>query len=200
MKTQEAFKPHVLTVLALTCIAFTPLSFIINFICGVSITISTMLQLWAGILIFALCFLISLIKMIIKKINYKKSAINYFSYLYTAIYFVLNIFVMAVDNTNIWNLFSLLILVPYSAIIAILMQYLRLNSFLLREIIYYALSVTSFLLLTSVIGDYNQGYMTMILFGTFTVVFSIGAFIYYLVKRSIEQAENDDKAYKPMFD
>ena len=200
MKTNEAFKPHILTVLATACITFTPFSFIINFICGVSITVNTLLQLWAGILIFALCFIFALVRMLVKKVNYKKSGTNYFSYFYTAIYFIINIFVLAVEGTNLWNLFSLLLLVPYSAIMASLMRFMKINSFLLREIIYYAVSITAFLLLTSVIGDYNQGYTTMILFGTFTLVFTIGAFIYFLIKRSIAQAENEDKAYKPMFD
>ena len=200
MKTKEEFKPHILTVLALACIIFTPFSFIINFICGVSITASTLLQLWAGILIFSLCFIFALIMMLVKKVNYKKSAINYCSYLYTSIYFIINIFVMAVEGTSLWNLYSLLLLVPYSVIMAILMQKLKLNSYLLRALIYYTLSVTSFLILTSAIGNYNQGYTTIILFASFTLAFVLCAFVYFFIKRSMAQAENDDKVYKPMFD
>ena len=200
MKTKEEFKPTFLSILVLTCAIYSPFSFIINFICGVAITVNTMLQLWASLLIFAVIFIIALTVTFTKKINYKKSVLNLFGCAYAAISFVLNVFVMFVEGTHVWSLYSLLLVCAYSVIFALLYVYLKLKSFLLTALVYYAVSIISFLILTAAIAGCSEGNQIMLAFGIFSAFYALISVVCFFVKRSIEQIANDEKAYKPMFD
>lgn len=200
MIPKEEFKPTFLSILVLSCVVFAPISFLINFICGISITPTTLLQLWASLLIFVIAFFIALIITFSKKVNYKKRLINYFAITYTPICFVLNIFVMFVEGTKVWSVYSLYLVVGYSIIIAALRTYGRFNNYLLSTLIYYAVSIIAFIILTVAIAEYSEGYQIMISLGIFSVCYTAASISYFFVKRSIAQAENEEKAYKPMFD
>ncbi len=200
MKVKEEFKPTPLSILIFACVIFAPFSFLINFICGISITPTTLLQLWASILIFAIMFLISLIVTFVKKINYRKRAINYFACAYTSISFVLNTFAAIVEGTSVWSIYSLLLVAGYSILISVLFTFIKIKNYLLSTFVYYILSITAFLILTIVIAECNEGYQIMLSFGIFSVSFAISSVIYFYVKRSIAQIENEEKTYKPLFD
>ena len=200
MKNKEEFKPTLLSILVLTCAIYSPFSFLINFICGVAITANTMLHLWASLLIFAVIFIVALIIAFTKKVNNKKSVLNLFGCAYAAISFVLNLFVMFVEGTRVWSLYSLLLVCAYSAIFALLYAYLKLKSFLLTTLVYYAVSIISFLILTAAIAGYSDGNQIMLAFGIFSAFYALISISCFCVKRSFAQIENEEKAYKPMFD
>jgi len=71
---------------------------------------------------------------------------------------------------------------------------------LLSTLIYYAVSIIAFIILTVSIAEYSEGYQIMISLGIFSVCYTAASISYFFVKRSIAQAENEEKAYKPMFD
>lgn len=200
MKEKIEFKPTLLSILILACAIFAPISFLINFICGITVTPATALHLWASILIFAISFVISLTVTFAKKINYKKHLFNYFACAYTAIYFVLNTFAAIVSGTMVCSLYSMLLNLAYSAVVAVLFTYVKIKNYLLSTLIYYLLSIIAFLILTVVIADCNEGYQIMLSFGIFSLSYAVISIIYFYVKRSIAEIENEEKAYKPMFD
>ena len=107
---------------------------------------------------------------------------------------------MFVEGTRVWSLYSLLLVAGYSVIFAILCAHLKIKSFLMSAMIHYAVSIASFLILATAIAEYNEGYQIMLSFGIFTACFTVISAAIFLIKRSIIQSENEEKAYKPMFD
>ena len=200
MKTKEEFKPNFLSILTLSCIIFTPLSFLISVVYGLAFTPKNVLQLPGFAVIFPITFIIALIIVFLKEINYKKTPIGCFSCTYTALTFILSTFVMFVSGTTLWSLYSVLLITGYSLIVTLIRKFIKLKSYLLTTVIYYAASVISFLILIAPIGGYSTGNQVMLSLGIFTACYAVASMSYFLFKRSMQKCDNEDMDYKPMFD
>ena len=186
-------------IIKLSCLIYTPVSFFINLLCSL-LTNGHLLNLWANFLLFAISFLISLFCVFKKKY---KEASKFFIYqvtIYTVVSFIINSFVFVINDGGMWDIISITLILIYSTIIAFLMFFLKLKSYLISTLIYYAISLASFLLLTVVIADYDKSNSIMILFGSFTIAYIILSIIFFFVKRSFYKYENEEKEYKRQFD
>ena len=186
-------------IIKLSCLIYTPVSFLINLLCSL-LTNGHLLNLWANFLLFAISFLISLFFVFKKK--YKETS-KFFIYqvtIYTAVSFIINSFVFIINDGGMWDIVSITLILIYSTIIAFLMFFLKLKSYLISTLIYYAISLASFLLLTVVIANYDKSNSIMILFGSFTIAYIILSIIFFFIKRSFYKYENEEKEYKRQFD
>lgn len=199
MKEKEKINISFLNVLAVSCFFYAPFSFLINLICAVTLS-GSMLHLWANVLIFIICFFSALIFVFWKEFIIKNTAVCLFSYAYTVISVLINSFVMMIMDGSLWNLYSLLLVFIFSVIVAVLYRYVTVKSYFLSTLMYYAICLTAFLFLTTVIADYGKGNTIILLLGTFTVAYAISAVVLFIIKRSIAKAKNDERHYKRQFD
>lgn len=199
----NAKQPHnyaILNILALSCVFFAPITFFLNFICAISISTRSVLQLWACIFVFAVSFLISLIVYFLKGTKIKNKLYRNINCFYSIISIVFCTIAAIIQNPTITNIYVQLTIVAYAFVASAVISFLKVKSYLLQAIIHYIISVAPFLLITSVISDIVTGNGTMILLGSFTGVYLLITIAYFYFKRSFAQIDNEEKAYKPQFD
>ncbi len=190
-------------VLRLSCLYFAPIFFIINFICALISGNGVMLVPWASALIFALTFIVALIISIVKKPCERSAALSIITNcccFFAAISFIITLVVFIINDGSIWNLWGLLLVLSVSTVISLLMYFVKLKSFLVSAFMYYAVSVASFMVLITGVGKYTQGNIAIISFSIYSSVFVVSAIVYFFIKRSFEQIENEEKTYKRQFD
>lgn len=201
-KEKEKSSTIVFRILFLSCMIYAPICFIINLICTLSVARSFMLSPWAGALIFLICGITSIVVVLkgkFKKINTPLNVFKIASISFTILSFVIATVSLIIENGQMWNLYGLLDVFVFSLVIACIKSFVKLKSYLVNSLIYYAASITAFMLLTTVIANYNESNIAMLLFGGFTLAYIIIAIFYFFVRRSFASYDNEDKEYKPMF-
>ena len=201
MKPIENKTTNISSILILSCSIYAPLCALINFLCGVSLTATTLLKLWAIVVIFAFTFVIALVIAVTKKINYEN--LSWYAYcvcIYSILSAALTVYSSIFVGSYIWSLYSLFLVIAYSSIVSLLLSFVKIKSYLISTLMYYAISLAAFMVLTTVIASYNKGNLTMILFGSFSLFYTVCSILYYFVKRSFAQYDNEEKEYKPQFD
>ena len=199
MKQKEKKENIPIVILILTCVLYAPTSILINLFCALTLH-GKLLQAWANLIIFALILIVSMFIYFPFKIQAKNYIIKRTSIIYTIVSFIVNTVVFIIENGRIWTYNSLILILCYSLITALLMKYLKIKSYLVKTFIYYALSLASFLLLTIAIAGYKTGNLVMIFIGSFTIFYVISSITYFYVKRSFVSYENEEKVYKRQFD
>lgn len=207
MKEKTVFEPNIWNILTYACAIFAPLSFSVNVICGFSLFEHSLLKLWACALIFGLSFFIALAIVICKKTRIKNNVIKHSAVLYTILSFVLGLYHVMFEaihdfevKDTMWSVYSFILIFAYSILTSVMLSFIKIKYFLISTLIYYAVGLSSFLVLTTVIGEHGEGNGTMILFGTFTIIYAVSSAVYFFVKRAFAQFENEEKDYKPQFD
>ena len=199
MKQKEKKDNLPLSILILSCVLYAPTSIIINLICSLTLN-GMLLQAWANLIIFAIFFIVGLFLYFSFRISATNYIVNRSAVIYTTISFILNTLVFIIENGKIWTLYSIILILVYSIFTTLLMKYLKIKSYLIKTLIYYVLSLVSFLILTVGIAGYKTGNLVMIFLGSFTIFYVISSIIYFYVKRSFASYENEEKVYKRQFD
>ena len=107
---------------------------------------------------------------------------------------------MIIKDGRMWTHWSIILILAYSILVALLSHYIKVNNFLITSIIYYVVSISAFMTLTVLIADYREKNYSMILFGAFTVFFVFYSIVHFFIKRKFYRFENDEKEYKRQFD
>ena len=189
----------ILRILSLACLFYLPVTITINLLCSFSPK-GALLKVWANMILFFICFVIALIVNFKSKFEIKHIILKNIGYIYTIISFAVNLVVYIIEDGKLWKISTMLLIFSYSVVVAILLKYLKIKSYLVSTLIYYCVSLSSFMILTVGIAKYTTGNSTMLLFGIFTIVYVIVSIIYYFVKRSFLSFENEEKSYKRQFD
>lgn len=203
MKKVDNKSPDILTILILSCAIYSVISVLINLICSLSIKVTTMLQLWACVIIFAISFIFATIFAFKKKIRVELSHNIIYSMFcfYTVLSALLSAIALIIPaGTMLWCLYSMLLVIAYSLIISLMRAYLKVKNYLISALIYYGVSLITFMILTNLIAQFNEGNQTMIFFGSFSIAYLILAVLYFYIKRSFERIDNEEKSYKQQFD
>ena len=188
-----------LTILTLSCTIFTPSSIGINLISHFALK-GNLMHVWACLLVFIIIFIVSAFLVLKHSKQIQNKAIIFGSCMYTIISFSINLFVFIIMDGSLWKIESSILILIYSAIFAYFYYYLKIKSYLKKTIIYYALSLTSFLILTVAFAKYNSGNTVVLLLSIFSIVFIIIAVIIYYVKKAFQRFENEEKPYKRLLD
>ena len=114
--------------------------------------------------------------------------------------FKFRLFVFIILDGSLWKIYSIFLILVYSALVSLTYHYLKVKSFLIKVIIYYALSLSSFLILTAAIAKYNSGSTIVLTLSIFSAIFLACSVVIYFVKRSFYRYENEEKEYKHVFD
>ncbi len=199
MKQKEKTDNLPLNILILSCVLYAPTSILINLICSLTLN-EKLLQAWANLIIFAIALVIGLFLYFSFRVRAVNYIINRSAVIYTVISFILNTLVFIIENGKIWTLYSIVLILVYSIVTALFMKYIKIKSYLIKTLIYYVLSLASFLILTVGIAGYKSGNLVMIFFGSFTIFYVISSITYFYVKRSFASYENEEKVYKRQFD
>ena len=186
-----------LSIFTFACIVYAVSTFFLNIFLSLK---GVALEAWANLLIFALILIVYTIIVFLKNIVIKSFIPKSIAIIYTILSTALNVSLAIVAELNMWHWTTVILLAAYSLIITILLKYLRLNSYLLRSFIYYLISIFSFFLLTNVIGRYKAGNLNILLFGIFTHTYIVMSIVFFYVKRSFLQIENEEQDYKKQFD
>lgn len=199
MKEKVSSNKFILHILAIACVFYLPCTLFINLICHFVLN-GRLLQAWANLIVFFIVFIFALILNIKTKFLIKNGIIRNIGYIYSILSFSINLLVFILEDGKMWTILSMLLILLYSIIASILLQYLKIGNYLVRSLIYYVVSIVSFMILTVGIAKYTEGNSTMLLFGIFTIVYIIIAIVYFYIKRSFYSYENKEKAYKRQFD
>ena len=187
-----------LHILILTCFFYLPLNITINLLC--SLGQGKLLKIWANFILFAIAFIFAIFVGLKTKFTIKSDIIRNTCPIFVIISFVINLFVYIIEDGKIWTLNSIFVILVYSVAISTLLKCLRIKAYLLRTLIYYCVSLASFMILTVGIAKYTSGNSTMLLFGIFTISYAIVSIVYFFIKRAFSSFENEEKTYKRQFD
>ncbi len=187
---------------SLTSIFFTIFSLFLN--CFYAIFIPTDLPSIGFNLVFlGISILISLIICIInlkfkKNLYYRKLNLIYiFSFINTTVFLLVNL--STIFFKDIWNIFTILMIVALSLIVAIITIYLPIKNYLLKSIIYYVVIAIPYFIITVSFGNYGEGNKLIIVFFVYTIVYTIARIITFIMLKSIKTIENNKKEYSKMF-
>ena len=197
MKKTEKPINYPLSIFIFACVIYSIFNVIFSFLLTRR---NVVLEVWANLLIYTLIFIVSAIVVLSKKLVLKSFILKASTVIYTVLSVILNIVFAIISSISMWHWTTVVLLVVYSIAVSLLLAYLKLNSYLLRTLIYYVISIASFYLLTNVIGGYTAGNTTIMLFGIFTLTYIVGSVIYFYIKRSFFAIENEEQEYKKQFD
>ena len=203
MKKETPQPLKITDVLRRSCLYFAPIFFLINLICVLATGNSVMLVPWASALIFALTYVIALIVTSLKKPKHNKKfykIVTNTSCIFSSVSFLITLVVYLLNDGSIWNIWGLLLVLFTSALISVLIEFLTIKSFLIKALIFYAVSVSSFICLITAVGHYTQGNVALISFSIYSAVYVVSAIIFFVIKRLFEQFDNEEKEYKRQFD
>ena len=197
MKKSDKSINYPLSISIFACVLYAISTFVLNIFLSLN---SVVLEVWANLLIFCLLFIVSTIIVLTKKVSIKSFILKTTTILYTVLSFILNITFAITASLSMWHWTTIVLLAVYSVAISLMLVFLKINSYLIRTLIYYVVSYICFFILTNVIGGYTAGNLTIILFGIFALSYIAGSIIFFYIKRSFLQIENEEQEYKKQFD
>jgi hypothetical protein len=183
----------------LTSVIYTPITIFLNILCYFLLH-KQLLVAWANLLIFCVVAIGSAIALYGSHLYCKIKFVNRTATIYTIISFTVNAFVFIILDGSLWKLSTILLIFGYAALTSLLMEFLKIKSYLLRTLIYFVISLVFFLIMTILIANYTEGNTEMLLFLFFTIFYFFCSVIYYNIKRSAESLDNEEKTYKKQFD
>ena len=183
----------------LTSVIYTPVTIGINVLCYLLLH-RQLLVAWANLLIFCVIALGSAIALYGCHSYCKNKLINRIATIYTLISFPINAFVYIIMDGSLWKLSTIFLIFGYAVLTSVLIEFLKIKSYLIRTFIYYVISLVSFLTVTILIANYTEGTAEMLLFLFFTIFYFFCSIVFYYIRRSVENLDNEDKAYKRQFD
>ena len=186
----------------ITCILFTIFSLLFNVFYSI-ILWPLLPNIGVNLLTLLISFILASIILIFSQMLKKPIKITKFSFillapiLFTAIFVVFNI--STVFLKNVWNLYSILIILVLSFVISLIKFYVPIKSFLLKSIIYYILFAIPYFIITLAFGDYGKENQFLIVFAVYTVVYILSNIIVFLIKKHKQKSDNESKEYIKQF-
>ena len=185
-----------------TCILFTFFSLIFN------VFYSTILwpllpNIGVNLLTLLLAFIISSVIFVIRY-SLKKSPLisklNLFeitTIFYTTIFIIFNVLTFFIKD--VWNLYTILIILALSFALTIIKLYVNISNFLLKSLIYYLIISIPYFIIALVFAGYDKGNQIIIVFATYTIIYAIINISAYLLISAKLKRENESKKYTKQF-
>ena len=207
MKKEIYQPPKFLEILRIACLFFTPIFLFISVICALALGYSVMLLPWASAIIFCFIFLLAIIVAHSKKERSKSKVLSVISLTccyFTGISFAVSLFAYAIehiaDNVKLWNLGALLLALLTSAVLSLLLHFVKIKNYLLSSLFYYVVTVSAFFGLVAGVAEHTEGNIVMISFTVYTASYIFGAIVYFIIKQSFKKFDNEEKEYIRQFD
>ena len=200
-------KKLIINMLVFSCALFAPLTLLIDLFIGFFISKTGLLSLGATLVLLIVAFAVSAFTTILKEglgTSLSKLKMMWYSFaFYTCISVILKIVVSLVNlsgNAH-WGIdvFSILIIAVFSALISALICYLKLNSFFAKSFIYFITIGVFYYLITITIGGLDVGNNLILILGIYIGVFVLCALATLLIKRHNEIKKRESQKYKNQF-
>ncbi len=200
-------KGLILNMLTFACALFAPLTLLIDLFIGFFISKTGLLSLGATLVLLIVAFAISAFLIILKDGLVKpleKAKMMWYSFaFYTCISVILKIIVSLVNLSGDahWsiNVFSILIVAVFSALISALICYLKLNSFSIQTLIYFLAIGIFYYLITVTIGGLDVGNNLILILGIYIGAFAVCAISTLIIKRHKAIKQRESQKYKKQF-
>ncbi len=187
-----------------TCLYFLIASLFLNlltFFMFLSDGLHELLAVWANLIVFLVCFIVSAIVVCIKKKSNKlNSTIDYFSFAtfsYTIEFLGINIIGSFLGK--IWTIYTILLIFAFSFLISLLRYVMKFKNYFLHAIIYFFVLGIFYSLVVLTIAGYGSGNTIIIVVGIYSIVYIICALLYFFIKKHKEENENNKKQYQSQF-
>lgn len=202
-KTDSIEKKQIfVSISTLSCVIFTLFSLLFNIFYSI-ILWPLLPNIAVNLITLLISFILSSIIMIfsimikkpflIKKINF----VFFSCILFTSIFVIFNI--STVILKDVWNLYSILIILTLSFLISIVKFYVPIKSFIVKSIIYYIMISIPYFIITLAFGNYGAGNNFIIVFAIYTLIFLLCNIIIFTIKGIKKKAENENKQYTKQF-
>ena len=194
-----------------SCLYFMISSFILNFIAWIfsENNHNRMLTIWANLLVFLICIIISIY--ICYKKRKKLSKTNFFEnalckygiykscIIYVLTFFLLNITQYIIKVENFWNAYSILIIILFSIVASFLIIKVKFKSYLANSFINYFVIGIFYYIFYVIKANFNSGNAQLISIGIYTLLYIACAFTYYLIIAKKRCVKNSEENYKNLF-
>lgn len=194
-------------ILKSTCLSYMISSFIINFVTWLfsyNEQQSRMLEIWANIIIFAICLIICSI--VVYKRRKKEKSAKYIAHfasvtaiIYTLSTTVINIIQYIIKKENFWNGYTLLIILLFSMVASLLILKIKIRGYLIASIFNFFVIGIFYYIIFVVKAGYTKGNSLLISISIYLAIYIASAIIYYLITKSKRKKQNSEKAYKSLF-
>ena len=147
---------------------------------------------------FLLSAVITIIKYKLKKPLCKKLLPIYvISCFYSLIFIIVNVSTLLFKD--IWNIYTIYILLALSIVVSLILLYLPLKNYLVRSLIYYIVIAIPYFIITLVFGNYGDDNSEIIVFFVYTIAYTVARIIAFIILKSNNNIENNKKEYSKMF-
>ena len=188
----------------LTCLLYVVSSFILNFLPWLFSKKgnSTMLTIWANLIIFITCFIFAsafMCKHKNKKECSKLKLFNLIGGIYSIAFFCLNIIQYIIKKENFWNGYTLLILILFGFVCSILITKVKINNYLVSAIFNYIILGIFHYIFFVIKAGFTKGTYLLISIGIYTLIYVSSAIVYYIFIAKNHKKQNSNKTYKNLF-
>lgn len=146
--------------------------------------------------IISLLVLLLLVKLkkdlVIKRIN----VLYFICCLYTSIFLVLN--VSTVILKNVWNIYTILMILAVSILTGIVKFFIPINK-LLKAIIYFCIYAVPYFIISIHFGGFGKGNMLIVLITVYLLAFALIYAITQLINSLLKQQNNHNQKYEKLF-
>ncbi|MBO5440523.1 MAG: hypothetical protein J6A53_07710 [Clostridia bacterium] len=194
-------------ILKSTCLSYMISSFIINFVTWLfsyNEQQSRMLEIWANIIIFAICLIICSI--VVYKGRKKEKNAKYIAHfasvtaiIYTLSTTVINIIQYIIKKENFWNGYTLLILLLFSIVSSFLMLKVKFKNYLVLSILHFFIIGIFYYIIFVVKAGYTNGNSLLISLSIYSVIYIALTIVYYLITKKKRKKQNSEKNYNNLF-
>ncbi|MBE6624139.1 MAG: hypothetical protein E7622_00690 [Ruminococcaceae bacterium] len=193
--------------LVFSCAIFAPLTLFTDLFIGFFISKTGLLSLGATLSLLIIAFAISAFVVILKDGLVKpleRAKMMWYSFsFYTCISVILKIIVYLINVSKkvLWSIdiYSIIIIAVFSALISALLCYLKLQSFSIKALIYFVTVGIFYYLITVTIGGLDVGNNLILILGIYIGAFVLCTIFTLLIKRLKETKQRESQKYKNQF-
>ena len=193
--------------LVFSCAIFAPLTLLADLFIGFFISKTGLLNLGATLSLLIIAFAISSFVVILKDGLVKpleRAKMMWYSFsFYTCISVILKIIVYLINVSKkaLWSIdiYSIIIIAVFSALISALLCYLKLQSFSIKALIYFFTVGIFYYLITVTIGGLNVGNNLILILGIYIGAFVLCTIFTLIIKRLKETKQRESQKYKNQF-
>ena len=197
-------KEKFLKAIQLDCLFFLIANLIFNIISVLTTSTTThLLKIGVSLIILLICTIISFLIVFFKKKKTKEitifEKIIYNLGIYYTIFSILtNIFAYIFEEDNFWDIYTILIILAFSAIISLSNAFVKINSFLLSSITHFFVCGI-FYYIVFVVKASLKGSNILISVAIYLLIFIISSVIYYFVFERKKKEAEKEISYTNMF-
>lgn len=147
-------------------------------------------------LIVSLLVLLLLIKLKRDLISNKINIVYFICCLYTSVFLVLNVSTVIVKN--VWNIYTILMILAISVLTGIVKFFVPINK-ILKAIIYFCIYAVPYFIISIHFGGFGKGNMLIVLITIYLLAFAVIYAISQIVGAFLNQKTNQTKDYEKLF-